>query len=446
MCSCPRAAKAETLYISRTTQSRKHANKIEALDELVRTNQLTQAGRDYVVQALDPFHDWTFKAVGLPDSNGDRSVIVCVHQALTVETRDAVDMHVVMLPTLTTDYYENATVTGLTVTSTGDNYGPLGTLNVIKVPAGFPTFPDYNSPVDIAASGGEIFTLDASEYSINTSLRVVSAGFEVHNTSPEVFKSGSVVVYRMPQTKHLTGARMTDISPEITQAYRARLPPHTQASALAHPGSRQWEAYDGNYNVAIISHPETAHLRDYNSMIYMSRDTIGDTDPINALYIKPTTATTVGRLYPSIDLCGAYYAGLQPGSTLTVTLKLFLEIFPTGQDGVVQLLAQPSPAHDSVALDIYARAVGRLPPGCKVDDNSGGDWWRAAVDVVNTVAPRAGAAMETMGRVARPIKSVLAKRKQKAGNVINDNSNFGEDSLKSNRGKNKEKLINKNRK
>lgn len=360
---------------------------------------------------------------------------------MTIETTEENDIHFVMMPTLTTDKYENCSVAGMDLSNSGVTYGAIGTLTAVKVPTGMRTFPDGSGPVDLSLPGYSSVALDVSTFSINTSVRVVSAGFEVHNTSPEVFKSGSVVVYRMPQTRHLTAMRLVDgVDPQVQyQIYRARLPPATQAAALAHPGAHMWEAFDGNYNVAVISHPDTAHLRDYNSMCFLGRDTLGNFDPVNSLVIRELPQPD-GRLYPSIDLSGAYYAGINAGCSLTATLKVFLEIFPTGQDGVIQLLSQPSPPHDQTALDIYARAVGKLPPGCKVADNNGGDWWRAAVDVVNTIAPRAvGIARET-AKIAKPLVKAFSKTPQ-----INQNRNFGQDSL-ARAGPNKtKKLINRNR-
>jgi len=83
--------------------------------------------------------------------------------------------------------------------------------------------------------------------------------------------------------------------------------------------------------------------------------------------------------WTKFDISGAYYTGLSPSTTLTVTWNVFVERFPTYNQGELITLAKISPGLDDNALKFYSHALRSLPIGVKVSENGLGTWFKEAV-------------------------------------------------------------------
>jgi len=415
-----------TLNKQRTANSRLNQNST-ALNALVASRELTQGAADWVTQTLDPFHDWQKLPAGFPDATSGQSFIQCVTLTKTTTINLAPqDVHVFTLPQLSTREFWQQAVEAPTywgATTTQIPYGTLGPVNIVTCSAGKPTMPFYDPLTQIWSSvdiGGDplfkVQSFDFSEYLVGES-RLVSLGFEVHNVSPELLKSGSVVTYRSPQT--LTKSQIICGPPGNTYTVqdfknitRSVMPPPTAEAALLLSGSQQWEAYDGCYSVCTMSSKENPiYDPDYTDQIYQPTYTPGQ-DLLTGILLFPRNSSmfpnTITNVQPTpFNTNGAYFSGLQVGAILTVTVRAYIECFPSPDQKSYLSLTRPSVAYDPTAIELYSRAAFNMKPATKVANNAGGEHWAVVKAVLRDVAPK-------FSRLINPIENVVrvARRKK----------------------------------
>jgi hypothetical protein len=451
---------------------------------------LSESGRNWATLALDPFHDFDIKVCGLPDADTSRVVIESFTESAQISaptgTTGNWDAHVFSMPigttincSLGTDYNAdvfaaiNYTVYGTNSyqivgrepshvyavgrsggAGTGTSNYTMGLLNIDT----FTTSGGQLAPTNSFSNftGGTHVVLGNPPVTFGKR-RLIAAGFEIHDTTAQLYKQGTLTSYRIPQA--WTRENAIGIQSTATQAaygiyngtgyalgnyaylgqlglvpYRTcDLPPATIARAMTYPGSRQWEVKDGAY--VALSQDVGRNFLSFNESGYMSF-TDGDYVPTsvasdiqqtpngsynafftNSSIIQTTTDTsgTISRnlweIVPPQDIMrlpyhtsGCMLTGLNVNSTFTVTLRTFWEISPDLGDlngSVLVPLTEPSPEYDPIALELYQRAVATLPVAVPVGMNAEGDWgdWvlralsAAAVPVASMLLPVGGAAV-----------------------------------------------------
>jgi hypothetical protein len=366
-----------------------------ALDALVK-HGLSPAGARAIIQAFDPFHDVPITdPTGWPDVESGASVVRCYKQTATVAVPPGFvvganwDCHVVAWPwLLAAGVITSTTRTGNDIQlpvlpvagaqSTGGVcvYGVTAGSSLSLAPASVTCIPlaQIVLPSSVTAGSG----------------RLVGYGFEVHNTTSELNKQGSCLVYRqqanypMPQSFHFvdsTATKQNDI--DVAQV---RFPPATLADALLLNGSAQWEAKDGCYVVSNFMSQENPAFPIPNATIVISATNVDDLEgavassPLNVIQPTTTAAPFNGIVFPSfrchpIHQSGAIFTGLSYTSTLTVNVNIYYEAFPSNFDKDILVLARPSASYDPKALLYYSELVQKAPVGVPVKMNGLGDWF-----------------------------------------------------------------------
>jgi len=227
----------------------------------------------------------------------------------------------------------------------------------------------------------------------NGPYRVIGAGFEVANTTAQLNLQGSVTVYTTPvpdfecaSTIRTFGSTSAgnDLN-SIQQVNFMQSPPSSIAQAQILPGSRTWEAKFGSYQVARFTSldipiNEDSWVQPFIETVRSPGTIIGygsqgqSTNPGGNVVLGYTNHT-----WTKFDISGAYYTGLSPSTTLTVTWNVFVERFPTYNQGELITLAKISPGLDDNALKFYSHALRSLPVGVKVSENGLGTWFKEAV-------------------------------------------------------------------
>lgn len=373
-----------------------------ALERMVGSGQLTPDGADWVVQAIDPFHDYKRPLAGYPDVTPDASLVTCYKYTMNIAPGGGGgnwDCHIFSLPRS-----EGNNVVASGVVSALGNFlteaafttpPEMGFLNAISVDAGaaaplFPTSAAWNPAglvSDILPGAG--VTDIVAGYS-----RVIAAGFEVHNTTAEMYKNGRVTVYSMPQfptqdvhrVYDATAGNLVDGTATFT---KFRSPPSTSQDALKLAGSMQWDAKDGVYIPIPIAHVDNPVLASNNSPQLYSADAgvlaWGLTDKAigAAASVPPSYRTNKSAC---INTVGAIFEGLTSQTTLTVVLKVYVERFPVIADNALMPLASPSAAYDVAALQLYSKLLQSMPIGTPVTNNASGDWFRWILKKAYTIA------------------------------------------------------------
>jgi hypothetical protein len=425
------------------TQNRSQRKDI--LSKLVGTGVLSDASRVALINATDPFHDYEEDCKGLPDENSNPSIVRCVKKSLQIQVPETFtanenfDVHIYNLPERQS-FIAGQGATGVScdvVTMDGSGTisgsGPLQQLpfNVVYATSGSsttPAGPGFNL-ANLAFDG-----IDYDDYFFGQS-RIIGIGMEVHNTTADLYKSGTATLYRLPQSTvdaDFVHANGTSVQSHVAGKI-SRLPPGNTEQALLLRGSLQWEAKDGSYQVPVFEMDDNKPI---TSLIaeraFFFGDFSGSSSGGGDDWENPTETGYLARQayeYSGVtqtygipikpipcDTCGVIFTGLNYNTTMTLVVKVYVETFPTYADPLVTLARAPPP-YDPMFFKLYKDISLTLPAGCKVNDNAKGKFWAGILDVIGTVAPMIGSLGGPLGSVIGGAVGNLAK---KGANMVRD--------------------------
>jgi len=489
------AANTELLRLRDVVRSK------EPMTELCKNRLITPEACDWVKSALDPFHDLQLDSLrGYPDISTEPTVVVKVRQAVTVSAPPGLganenwDCHICLSPIDFSPSSESAT-RGARVTPFGPGHSGaaecaglidssdyarvarMDGLLINSVPSESTndknmTFTPGHCP-RTPGGGYELqqinldnyLDFDATDLGV---YRLIYSGFEVVNTTAQIYKQGAVTVYEYGNSfeqgaslpsQIVSGGSTTLADDPISQPTTYfRSPPNTLSEAKIMPGSHSWAAQDGCYN--------TAKFQSENKFQGMTRRpwaicqnnlTAGSTSGYtngdegsfvsdialiqksNATGTSPSPVTNPGEFsgpvhFSHMNTTGAYFTGLSPNTTLFVTWRVGIERLPAANKPAFLALAQPSATFDPNALVLYNMVSNVLPPGCPQGYNDAGKWFRwiseAAQKSIPTVYPIVrtasmlatsmgrpviGGALNALGQAMKPVaEAQAAKRLQNA--------------------------------
>lgn len=357
------------------------------LNRLVAGRELSEQGRDWLIAALDPFHDTEVELDGYPDIVSSRSITQCVQKSISVTKPPGVigdwDCHLFFLPAaeLKNDTFRkqkldsNAKVT----LDTAGFQNLYGGLNVIGTEPGTPW------------DNGTHLTTELRIPKAYSSFkhRLIGVAYEVRNVTAPLYKQGAVVCYKQPM-QWSTGRATEGAAPQIWAPARyTELPPKLSSNAALYPNSRIWDAAEGCYNIITLNDvendvssptPMVAEFTDQNFMnTFIGRQAFGSmpTDELATCF------------YP-FDNVGAVFTGLSSSTSLLVTVRYLYERFPTEDSPDLLVLARPPSPYDPLALELYARCLRELPSFVMVKENPLGEWFGKVLETVSSIAPILG--------------------------------------------------------
>jgi len=374
------------------------------LESLVSNSTLTPAGKDWILCAVDPFHDRDIEAKGFPDLETSATLVQCVKQQLVVSAPGSVtgnwDVNITLFPNLFQQDSTQFQMTGNSVNAgsfTPSNYG-VGGLVCHAVPSGQNTWQSAISTPSVTYSG-----ISLPDNFAQGPFRVIGMGFEVVNATAEIYRQGSVTVYRQPAQIgpdfslcifNIPGTLSSNVPVQVI-----RQPPASLANALLLNGSRTWEASKGAYVVSRLNSVDNPLSQVDNAMpIWIASGIIDSALGYSTACTMATPqSTTVGQYFhvaldkiQPFDISGAYFIGLSQQTTLTITVRWYIERNPTPDEPDLVVLATPSPRYDPKALEIYSEAMYSIPPGVPVNQNPAGEFFRTIVSNLKRNAPKIG--------------------------------------------------------
>lgn len=403
--------------------------------------ELSPGGKDWLVEALDPFHDTILNNNrGWPDVSTAGSVVQCIKSSMQVSATSggggAVaapwDCHIAVLPSLLPSPYIASTTrrgAGFFWDSTVSTSGPFGGLMAMaSFSAGTPVnwFPFTGHPTYLGSMG-----LDKA-YSSGTT-RVIGIGFEVHDTTAEIYRQGSCTVYRQPEPEResmvycgtsnaaVLGSEMMNYT---FTGMPMRLPPTNTAEAMLLAGSRQWASKEGCYCVgAFHSNQNPPQATSYVTPVWQQATdedqmiaTPTAADNVSTIWVRntrPGISRTIGgltftslttnpdKIYPFHQF-GAIFSGLNPNSTLTINMNVYVEHFPSIANKPLTVMSTPSCRLDTMALEIFSHALSVMPVGVPVRENGLGTWFANLISEIEPfVTPIAAAFNPVLGAVTK---------------------------------------------
>lgn len=394
------------------------------ISAISRKTGLSECGKDWLIAALDPFHDTQLPRLeGIPDLADSPSVVQCIKQTMTISCPAAIttgtwDCHVIDLPFDNLQSMGSAQIGGYATGTigagsagnsfvnypTGGNLRSFGGLTAVAVQTGQSTNP-------VAPPQNQISSLVTPGAFSTGNYRKVASGFEVLSVGPKLYKSGTVYAYRssvpsFDNTSTLAFNASNNTTGAITQGpiYNQFLhipsPPFFAADAEVMPGTRSWEAEKGVYIVSRFNTSKAPRMNsNYSQPIMVDSATSNNTSPQSSVSMPTLTYVSTGTtpvqqygwdpcVWNNQDISGAYFTGLNLQDVLTINYNIYIERFPTISDQNLLVLATPSPPMDDLALEIYSQVSRLMPVGVPQAENGLGDWFKGIVSTIsNVVSP-----------------------------------------------------------
>jgi len=343
---------------------------------------VSQSGLFWLDHALDPFKDMVRPHPGYPDKNMDPSVVEVVKQSIVLAAPGVANWDAsIFLDQLLTDVDLFTTTTSTnTWFASGQGVTPYARGGLVYRTA------DAAVPLQATTTKGNL-SIDSALYA-NEECRVIGMGFEVHDTTAELYKQGNVVCWRLdqpPATISVTNvsndngltACQTTSSRQLTLA----TPPSTSAEAIDMMGSVQWEAKEGCYIVPVL----TTDTNDALALQPLMPTNVTFAPVIQSIGVAKLTVCTTTGVQSPWSMCGAFFSGLHPSASLTINLIYFLERFPN-KTSAIRRLCYPSPPYDDRALTVYSDVARELPVAVMVKDNAAGDWIAGIANIIGAVS------------------------------------------------------------
>jgi hypothetical protein len=393
---------------------------------------LTEAGRKWLTMAIDPFNDELDNHDGFPDGVGQLNLVEQCRETLGVSAPAGCttnwDMLVVNLPWLTpVKFYQAHQLSGASGAGAdlSTNLMPAwyvsgsGSACTIGGVAIF-TAPSANNNWNPCTSttGWQIYNITPTPQQIAGDYRCTDAGFEVCNSTAELYKQGMVTLFRTPvPTRHeaisgiCSGGTFNGTSPAQVINMDA-WPLNAQAAFLAN-NSIQLPASGGCYVPSVINDLDALGYTNFNATQPFivngnSSGTINPATGANLLPYQVQDATGVGTwsmapvAWTNFHMSGALFTGLSLTSTMQVNAKWGIERFPSQNDSVLAPFAHPVPDRDLIALAMYSHIINHMPVGADFLSNGFGDWIQDALGTVSDfIAP-------VLSAIPHPVAQSLA--------------------------------------
>jgi len=397
----------------------------------------TKAGEDWLIAAVDPYHDRAINCCGKPDGTQMASIVQCVKQTKNIVAPEATptngtwNVGFMTTPWMNPMNIEGTTLSGScysTTTASNSSTIPIGSIVAKTISSTVASTESYGYSITQAAvtqSAAAMYTLPVDVSYLSGSSRAIATGFEVTNTSATLQLQGNNTCWRQPMpdidtntavATCLDGFPTVNTVPIAVSVCAVPAPPPTSALAMDLPGSRQWKAADGWYGVKKLVKPDSKPSSN-KTVIGVVKPALNNlvVGPVDLLAL-PTSITSTGggetylsyifTFWDNMDQIGSYFEGLAPNNALTLTSRVYIERFPDVTNVQLVVLAKPSPRLDTAIIELYSEIVQDMPVAVPVGENGLGDWFKDAVSsVANYIKPALG----TVSKIASAIPHPYAK-------------------------------------
>lgn len=407
------------MSINRVTRAEK------LLSKLVETKKLSPHGRDWLICALDPFHDTRLdNLAGWPDMSDQPSLVRCYKSSKTITAPAGVEEGATWDAVINTYPVANTSQLGQVPVRAGNHFVVSNSSNNrILAPVLVRKYqPDASWSPNNLNYESEFLTLP-DEISRGNG-RLIGMGFEVVNTTAELYKQGTCYVYEFPQPTQLesftTGTLVNDLWVPNTTGFGTTIlsGPGDEDQIMLLPGSRFWEASKGNYSVVPFRDQHNPAGGAVDIMIQFAPEldqNQNTTQSINPCMANPNHYANIGsstisqfnsNRLTNTHSTGAAYTGLSKQTALTVTAIFYYEQFPGVKDTQIVTLATPSGSYDPVALELYSLALSEMPIAVPAGMNGLGEWFAGAI---SRLAPIIGSLLTPIAGPMAPAIGLAAK-------------------------------------
>lgn len=335
----------------------------------------------------DPYHDFNMRAQGYPDGLSTVSAVQRHYGATTVQcpftlaAGETWSFHIYTTALHQINTFDTGTWVSGNLTAYANNQITMGPIMIQYI--------KYQSDGSIAMQ--QFKTLPAqgalTQANYGSKYRYVSFGFELHNTTAALYRSGSLTVYRANEQyepyygyiQRASGAAFDDYSTLVVGSY-----PRNIDDAYRYPNTRTWEAEKGAYCVALPFPNNNFGRADGSNIMIKNYDgaggmamyrRVGGTNPLS---LSASPLANVGVISSRFS---------DNEQTFTLDFRSVIEIAPDMTDTQTLMFATTSPSVDRAFLKLYKGMFNNIPPGVPVGFNDAGEWFRRILQIAKAVAP-----------------------------------------------------------
>jgi hypothetical protein len=401
-------------------------NKFSSLDGILKNDE----SRAWIKAVLDPFHDTQLDVEGLPDMRLAPSVVQVHTQSMSITAPSSVGTGNFDCSVLYTGIdcpISAADAPGKMITMSQSSIhtfdhtsiilsgGEFGALNIWAGATGNMSTGSPGTANDTYAAMGSVLQTDRC--------RTIAVGVEIHNTTAEVYKQGSLTVAQLPDTSddagmvffYDTSSTKANVGTQL-QADRCCVQANTVSFLQQVPGSKTWPAAEGCYMIPRLSKIQQAvPLLAHNvvatgagpsqnatganqtraPILYGSDGKTATLEPKGWLSVSSQVALVHPAMSPSgFSPCQIFMSNLSNQTSLTIVFRTVVEYFPSVGSALLPL-ATPSPNFDPFILALYSEVIKDIPFAVKVADNESGSLFR---DVVRAILVALQAGSPLMGQ------------------------------------------------
>ena len=352
----------------------------------------TKDGSDWLTCVTDPYHDNNLRVAGVPSAQPSFSYTRQYKQRLALQRPTGAafsgnwDCHIFFSDVMdrTWQYRSTRSATGY---QAHGGLSERGLITIVHVPTG-----------ESLNSGNAVWTSMPLDLPFSVGARVIGAAFEVHDTTPEMYRGGAITCWKAAPVRVQDYTATTGLGPSPASVTSCTGVPSTLELANMLPTSRTWRASEGALVVAQPDFTQMEFQKERFGNAFLECETTDELDGAVGLYSVSSADAERARFRSSGLVCSGIIVSAQGEfSTLTLDCRVLVECSP-GMDHDELALCTPTAQYDPVALATAMRIFHVIPPGVEVKHNSFGSWFKNILSVaskvlpiVATIVPHAGA-------------------------------------------------------
>lgn len=345
---------------------------------------------EYISMVTDPYHDRNLRVTGFPDGNTMMSAVkryarqYSIACPFSLQPGESWHFHIFTTPLHHITEFNSCQLVGNTISNlhNSTDISRVGPVNIYyrHVNALGATIDTYFVPLGIS---------EIANQTGDDSTRTVSLAFELHNTTAELFKAGSLTAYRLNSVTtrsdymRSNGAVPPVYSP-ITFTHLTTIPDNL-ADANQLPNSRTWEASKGIYSVTLPSPNNTYSSQFFQNIGLSTGDPLGTRNYL--IYAKDPSIHHPAPSWSPASCTGVMSSAFtNKEQTFTLDFRQVLEFAPTPLSETLPF-ATTAPECDLLFMKLYKRMINSIEPGVPVGFNSAGEWFRRILQLAKDQLP-----------------------------------------------------------
>lgn len=358
-------------------------------DKAESANLLTEAAVQSVLNLVDPFPDSSLDPVGWPSVSAGNTVPLVSTQFLDLSAPSGVEaagynMKVIFIPVtgrlVSTGVSTFNSATG-DVSDFNTTAGEMGQFNVYR------WLPGQDEPDPVSVDPDYVLNCDIDSGGSNA--RICAAGFELINTSSELYRGGMQYGFRTPLiTEDFSPGGASAVTTNSMIRYKMLSGvPSTLKDIINLNTTFSGSAENG---IGVFSLPMEASNPPAPALpIKLALSAVQDA-PLTKNWVREFSSAYGVKPF-EWQVCGGYVTGQSPSATFTLKARVFYEVIPTSRSGtLIQAVARTPVPYSYIIEEMLANLLRTMPSSFDYSENPLGEWFDKMLAGLAGVIPAIG--------------------------------------------------------